>query len=77
MQVRKTVESLAHDARGEQTASDWTEIPYDETMRDSEDNSGEEDVDVVQEYTLKDADATYDIIVDASLGAYYVTEQRK
>ncbi|KAG8919151.1 hypothetical protein FRC02_001856 [Tulasnella sp. 418] len=68
---RKAIESLAHDACGDQAASDWMEVPYGETLED------DEDADVVQEYTLEDASAAYSVIVDATRGAYYITQRPK
>ncbi|KAG8942064.1 hypothetical protein FRC03_003681 [Tulasnella sp. 419] len=68
---RKVIESLAHDASGEQGSNDWTEVPCGETIED------DEDVDYVQEYNVEDVSAAYSVIVDASLGAYYVTQRPK
>ncbi|KAG8911712.1 hypothetical protein FRC02_006452 [Tulasnella sp. 418] len=68
---RKAIESLAHDACEEQTASDWIEVLYGETLED------DKDMDVVQEYTMEDALAAYSVIVNTTRGAYYITQRPK
>ncbi|KAG8938314.1 hypothetical protein FRC03_007412 [Tulasnella sp. 419] len=68
--ARHALQDLSVDSEAAASAQEWTEVPHDTSLPGGDDDELEDEV---TEYTVARAEATYNIIVDATRGAYYIT----